>query len=262
MPSDARDYYDNSDNELARRYLRDSFPTLSKEFFDAAVEHRYGLYPFIPEVADFEGARGKRLLEVGVGQGYDHFMFAKAGAITAGVDITPRHCAMTRRILDLNGLSSELFQADAKALPFADNTFDRVYSCGVLLLVNPIEEALAEIRRVLKPGGFATIMLYNRASVHYWIKSRLYYGWACGEDRLLGSKTVNDWYTDGPGYVDVTHYGPSDLPRLFPGWSNVDYQVNCLSDEQLPGFGVPRTGRLAQWLERNYGFFLWIKATK
>ena len=260
MNSDVLSYYQTSENELARRYLRDAYPELTAEYFKAAIEHRYTLYPHIPKVAEFESFAGKDVLEVGVGQGTDHYMFAKNGARLHGVDLTPKHCEITKLFLDTFGLASDIRNADVCNLPFTDQSFDHVYSCGVLLLVENISKALSEIWRVLKPGGTTTIMVYNKKSIHYWLKTRLYYGWALQEDYFLGKDTVDDWYTDGIGYPKVWHYQPSDLPTLFAEFSEIEYQTACLTPEQLPLFDISKT--MQGKLESRFGFFLWIRATK
>ncbi|TAN55545.1 MAG: class I SAM-dependent methyltransferase [Magnetospirillum sp.] len=253
-------YYEGSERELARRYLADDYPNLTKEFFDAAILHRYQLYPHIPEIAAFTSFAGKNVLEVGIGQGIDHSMFAKAGANLTGVDITDKHCRMSRHLLATHGLESNIVRADARELPFADASFDHVYSCGVLLLFPEIDRALEEIRRVLRPGGSTTIMLYNKRSIHYYIKTLMYCGFVLREDLMLGHDTMIDWYTDGIGYIKTYHYGPSDLSGLFSSFRRVEYRTDCLTREQLPEIGLPHNQRVKRWLENRFGFFLWIRA--
>jgi len=256
------DYYEKSDRELARRYLGEQYPQFNEEYFRAAMRHRYELYPEIPEIAAFDSFRAKDVLEVGVGQGCDHFMFASHGARTTGIDLTPRHCEITRLMLATLGVPSRLVRADARKLPFGGESFDHVYSCGVLLLFAEIEQAIAEIHRVLRPGGTTTIMLYNKASLHYWLKTRLYYGWALNEDEVLGRDAVIDWYTDGIGYPRTWHYSPRDLRRLFAAYSHTEWRSSCLTPEQLPEAGLPTSIKAARWLEDRFGFFLWVRACK
>lgn len=262
MPESVQDYYQNSDRELAQRYLAKDFILGTREYYEAALAHRYALYPEIPGIAGFDTFRGKKVLEIGVGQGADHYMFARGGAELTGVDLTAKHCRMTGDFLAAFGKTSTIMQADACNLPFEDNSFDHVYSCGVLLLVPDIARAIGNIRRVLKPGGTCTIMLYNKRSIHYYIKTRLYYGWAIGEDKAIGRETVNDWYTDGPGYVKVYHYSPSDLKRLFRDFSELQFQTSCLTPEQFPEVGLPQDSGARRWLESRFGFFLWARVKK
>jgi len=126
---------------------------------------RYELEPFIPEFARFTTARGLSVLEIGVGLGADHQSFAEHGAVLTGVDLTQRAIEHTRARFALFGLESRLLQADAERLPFADGTFDVVYSWGVLHHSPDTPQAFREVHRVLKPGGTARIMIYSKYSL-------------------------------------------------------------------------------------------------
>jgi len=112
------EYYSTSNRELAQRYIGHIKELGTREYFEAAVAHRYSLYPEIPRIAAFNSFAGERVLEIGVGQGADHFMFAKAGSCLAGTDITEKHCRMTRDFLRCFGYSSNIQCADACKLPF------------------------------------------------------------------------------------------------------------------------------------------------
>jgi SAM-dependent methyltransferase len=253
-------YYEESDRELAQRYLRERYPGFTLEYFEAALRHRYELYPHIPEFTDFAAFAGRDVLEVGVGQGADHYMFAHHGARLSGIDLTQKHCDITRLFLETFGFESWLARADARALPFPSRSFDHVYSCGVLLLLPDIERAIAEIHRVLRPGGHATIMLYNKRSVHYWLKTRLYYGWALNENAMIGPANVRDWYTDGIGYPQTHYYSRSDLRRLFAAFDHVEYRIACFTPDQIPRHALPSSCRLRETIENRFGFFLWVRA--
>jgi ubiquinone/menaquinone biosynthesis C-methylase UbiE len=112
---------------------------------------------------------GKRVLEIGSGSGAHSAMFKHHGAIITAVDITPERAAATARKLRLvSGSDSSVFNADAENLPFVDDYFDMVYSNGVLHHSTNTEQCIAEVNRVLKPGGKAVLMLYSRHSAIYW----------------------------------------------------------------------------------------------
>jgi SAM-dependent methyltransferase len=258
------DYYEGSDRELAQRYVAGVAEIGTRDYCEAVLAHRYALYPEIPRIAAFDRFAGRRVLEIGVGQGADHYMFREAGALLSGIDLTMKHCLMTRQFLAAYSLESDVRRADVRALPFPGGVFDHVYSCGVLMLIDDIEAAVAEIHRVLRPGGTVTVMVYNKASIHYYLKTRLYYGWALGEDRIIGRQAVNDWCTDGPGYLQVVHYTPRDLRRRFArsGFERISTSASCLTPEQVPEVGLPQDSRARAWLEDNFGFFLWLTARK
>lgn len=126
---------------------------------------RYELEPYIPGFADFAGSKGRRVLEIGVGLGADHQRFAEAGAVLAGIDLTERAVEHTRGRLASLGLASDITVGDAESLPFPDNSFDIVYSWGVLHHSPDTPRAIAEVLRVLSPGGTARIMIYHTWSM-------------------------------------------------------------------------------------------------
>lgn len=132
----------------------------------AQARTRYALEPYLPAFARFEEGEGKDVLEIGVGMGADHHEWAKRRPRRlAGIDLTPRAIELTRRRLALAGLASELRVADAENLPFDDGSFDLVYSWGVLHHSPDTARAIEEVRRVLRPGGRARIMIYHRWSI-------------------------------------------------------------------------------------------------
>ena len=105
-------------------------------------------------------------MEIGVGMGADHIEWAKSKPRSlSGIDLTPRAVAHVARQFELYQLKSDLVVGDAEALPFADCSFDVVYSWGVLHHSPNTEQAINEVCRVLRPGGIVRIMIYHRNSL-------------------------------------------------------------------------------------------------
>src|SRR5213083_3412773 len=129
----------------------------TREFFARIEAHRYAKEWHIPEAADFAGARGLRVLENGCGLGTDGAQFAKAGADYTGIDLTEAAVDLARKRFELFDLAGKFRTADAENLDFADESFDLVYSHGVLHHTPDIARAVSEIHRVLKPGGRAIV---------------------------------------------------------------------------------------------------------
>jgi ubiquinone/menaquinone biosynthesis C-methylase UbiE len=127
---------------------------------------RYRLEPEILRVADFASGSGKRVLEIGVGMGADLVRWARAGADVVGVDLTERAVSLTRERLAAEGLPGEVRVADAESLPFADGSFDVVWSWGVLHHTPRADHAVVEAARVLRRGGRYAVMIYHR---HSWV---------------------------------------------------------------------------------------------
>jgi ubiquinone/menaquinone biosynthesis C-methylase UbiE len=136
-----------------------------KSDFDTQAEVRYQLEPHIPEFAGFSSASGRRVLEVGIGIGADYEQWLRAGARATGVDLSTVSLAFARRRCEFGGFRADLRQADAENLPFATNSFDVVYSYGVMHHSPDTAKCINEAWRVLKPGGEARIMIYHHASI-------------------------------------------------------------------------------------------------
>ena len=124
------------------------------------------LLPAIEMSADLSG---QSVLEIGSGAGGHSAAFARRGASVVALDITPERVMSTARKLDLISDDGRAYQGDAENLPFRDASFDIVYSNGVLHHSENTEKTIAEVYRVLKPGGKAVLMLYARHSSVFWL---------------------------------------------------------------------------------------------
>jgi SAM-dependent methyltransferase len=142
-------------------YLRDP----DKAGYFAQSRLRYQLEPFIPGFANAAVTRNRDVLEIGVGLGADHQLFAEAGCRLTGIDLTQRAIDHVRRRFEVFGLRSDLSVADAETLPFSDESFDLVYSWGVLHHTPDTPRAVSEAWRVLRTGGRARVMIYQRRSL-------------------------------------------------------------------------------------------------
>ena len=149
---------------------------------DRMAEARYRLEPYIPPFADFPSARGHRMLEIGVGGGVDFSGWVRNGANATGVDLTEAGVRMTRERLERQSADPAAFRllvGDAENLAFPDNSFDFVYSWGVLHHSPDTRRAFREVHRVLKPGGLFKGMIYHvycPVSFMFWLRYGLLTG--------------------------------------------------------------------------------------
>lgn len=142
---------------------------LSREWFDA-IDARFlegsRLYATNRDSFDRllpEGLlRGKKVLEIGCGMGLHTELMTRRGADVTAVDLTPTAVNATTTRLELKGLTARVMQSDAEQLPFADASFDFVWSWGVIHHSSRTGRIVREIARVLKPDGQCRIMVYNR----------------------------------------------------------------------------------------------------
>src|SRR2546423_4443851 len=268
--------------------------TGTRQFFDRVEAHRYEKEWHIPAAADFPGTRGLRVLEIGCGIGTDGLQFARAGAVYTGVDLTEAAVDLARKNFASAGLRGEFRVADAERLDFADESFDIVYSHGVLHHTPDVDSAVREIHRVLKPGGRALVMLYHRDSYNYRIGilvlrragasllrsetgiklvnrltgepiNSLREHAALTKMSSNGDFSADDFLsqsTDGVGNPLARVYSRDEARELFQDFRQVKLRAYFLNKRFIPLIGnlLPRSIESA--LASRWGWHLWIYATK
>jgi len=152
----------------------------SKEYFEDIENFRYKIEPEIFSFAQFTRFKDKKILEVGVGAGTDFLQWVRAGTKAHGIDLTQEAVENVKHRLSLYNLKAEdLRVADAENLPYSDESFDLVYSWGVIHHSPDTIKCLKEIIRVTKVGGKIKLMIYNRYSLfafYRWLLSGLLKG--------------------------------------------------------------------------------------
>ena len=241
-----------------------------KESFANQSATRYKLEPFILPFADFKSGKGKSVLEIGVGLGADHQKWAEAGADLTGIDLTDRAIRYTKERLHLFGLSSKLSVADAENLPFASESFDQVYSWGVVHHTPDTRKALSEIYRVLKPGGDAKLMIYHKQSlVGYMLWTR----YALLKLKPFTSlNKIYSRYLESPGTKAFT---VKQAKEMFKDFSQVDIKTVLTHGDLLSSnVGQRHKGalisiarklwprKLIRSLLPNHGLFMLVHARK
>ncbi|HKG21731.1 MAG TPA: class I SAM-dependent methyltransferase [Blastocatellia bacterium] len=236
------------------------------EFFEAIERYRYQVYaPWMKEVIGFDRHGGKRLLEVGCGTGTDLIQFARGGALVTGLDLTPRSLEIARRRFDLYGLAGEFANGDAENLSFPDETFDVVYSFGVIHHTPDTERAAGEIYRVLRKGGQAIVMLYHRTSLYYWGGLMLKRGLLRAELLSDSPAAIMSRYvehTETGGRPLVKAYTREEAFRLFRDFGQCEVRVNQLTRAELGFAGRLLPEDALRRLAGSLGWNLIIKATK
>lgn len=225
----------------------------SRAFFDQVEEHRYRVEWFIPRLVEFARWRSQRVLEIGCGLGTDTLQFLRAGAEVTALDLSPRSVWLAHERARQNGHRGLFLNADAETLPFADASFDLVYSWGVLHHTPDTQRAVDEVRRVLRPGGIALIMLYHRRSLRA-LQTYLVYGLLRGRpSRSLGQLLAE--HQESPG---TKAYTRGEIIRMFRAFSAARVRPILTPYDTRP--------RLYAWLRHflpdALGWFLFIEAVK
>ncbi len=235
-------------------YVKDAKPH-TLEWFLEAERYRYGEYaPWMPEVMEFAGHAGERVLEVGAGMGTDHAQFARHGAIVTDVDLSAGHLALAKENLALRGLQGNFVHHDAEILPFDDDSFDVVYSNGVIHHTPNTQQVVDEIYRVLKPGGKAIVMVYAEKSLHYWRNLVGWIGLVQGKiyNQSMGqimSESVEISENDARPLVKV--YTARRLRHMFGRFDNVSVVKRQLIAQEMPRalkwMSLDTAGKLMGW---------------
>jgi ubiquinone/menaquinone biosynthesis C-methylase UbiE len=155
-----QEWYSELDRNLNRELLYENLTELERMF-----KYRKHLSVVEMNLADL---KNKHILEIGCGGGGHSALFQRYGAHVTAIDITEERVASTALKLNLIKEGSGLaLRADAENLPFLDNSFEIIYSNGVLHHTENTEKCVQEVSRVLQPQGKAIIMLYSRVSAYY-----------------------------------------------------------------------------------------------
>jgi ubiquinone/menaquinone biosynthesis C-methylase UbiE len=227
---------------------------------------------------DGVGFAGKRVLEIGLGQGSESEQIVRRGGSWSGLDLTKASATRVRERMRLRNLPyGDIRVGSVLQIPYPDNSFDMVFSHGVLLCVPEIRRAQAEIARVLRPGGELVMMVYAKYSLNYLfsiaVLRRL--GLAAmvalglqgkgiysehvknarkeGLFRYLRMKRFIHRNTDGPFNPYATVYGMREVREDFPDFLATRAYKRHMHAPPLPVGWLP--------LERVLGWHLWVHLT-
>lgn len=217
----------------------------SEAYFRDLEDQRYRSHTHLPPWMARIPA-GTRTLEIGCGVGLDAFRMASAGVDLSAVDLTPVGVATAAARFRKAGLTTPFAACDAMRLPFADASFDCVYSFGVLHHAADTAACIDEVHRVLRPGGTALIMLYHRRSLNELVHRLLRVPFE-EKDELCPV---------------VRRYTRQQARQLFARFRDVRIEVEYLFGE---GYGpvyrwFPKP--LYRALSRRFGWHLMITATR
>jgi SAM-dependent methyltransferase len=231
---------------------------IDRRFFDATV---------LPPSSQPFGAllrgqtmAGKSVLEVGVGMGSHAQLLAERAQGFVGIDLSWPAVAGTRRRLELAGMRGQVVQMDAENLAFPDAAFDLVWSWGVIHHSASTRRALEEIRRVLKPGGCALVMVYRRAFVPWFVYSGLIRGIFLGG--LRRSRRIHGLvqeFTDG---AVARYYTAKEWRKEIEGLFEAEsLEIYGNRGEILPLPGGPFKDAVTRCIPESFKRF-WLTACK
>jgi SAM-dependent methyltransferase len=173
---------------------------------------------------------GRRILDAGCGSGPVSVSLRDRGAIVSGFDSSPGMLAIARRRL---GGGADLRVADlGEPLPYADGAFDDVVASLVLHYLEDWGPALAELRRVLTPGGrlIASVEHPFAITLSEWTEGRKrgYFG---------TTKRTEEWTVDGQ--TTVLTFWDRPLHAMSDAFTAAGFRISVIS-EPPPAPDTPR----------------------
>jgi ubiquinone/menaquinone biosynthesis C-methylase UbiE len=161
--------YDWRDEISAPPSTESYFREIDQRFLSSA--RKYTPWRNVPfdGIIPFDRLSDKDVLEIGVGQGTHAQLIAPRCKSFTGIDLTSHAVEMTSRRLNLFNIPGKILQMDAEKMDFADNTFDFVWSWGVIHHSADTPRVLREVHRVLRPGGRCAAMVYYKSWWSFYV---------------------------------------------------------------------------------------------
>jgi 2-polyprenyl-3-methyl-5-hydroxy-6-metoxy-1,4-benzoquinol methylase len=213
--------------------------------------------PFLREKFKYSELKGKRVLDLGCGAGVLSCLLAKHGAITTAIDLTKNGTQLTTINATLQGLSIDVVNCDAENMPFADSSFDYIFTWGVIHHSRSTETVIGEISRLLMPDGSGIAMVYHRSSFVYYLKGLwmlLVRGRIFAGDTL---ETAQRYYVDGFYH---RHFTKLELKNCL-GNANLE-TTEIFATQQQENILPLLPQMLDNFLKLKFGWYLIAKFTK
>ena len=152
------------------------FETIDKRFTNSIQKIFDNEKYFIENFLKKKELKKLNVLEIGTGMGCHSEILSKNSKKFTGIDITITASKITKKRFKIKKIKGLIQKMDAEKLTFKNNTFDLIWSWGVIHHSSNTEKILNQIHRVLKPGGQAVIMIYYKSWWSYYVFGFFFYG--------------------------------------------------------------------------------------
>tara|TARA_B100000941_G_scaffold87172_1_gene60276 strand:- start:389 stop:1201 length:813 start_codon:yes stop_codon:yes gene_type:complete len=264
---DNKNYWDENpmtykpfEDEFSERILdsQDDYRFLNKFY----LEENFYLKSYFRNLNNLNILKDLNVLDIGCGWGSSTFHLSKFSEKVTSIDISPVAIEGAKKNISLNGIkNTQILEMDAEKLDFNDNTFDYLFSWGVIHHSSRPEKIYNEIYRVLKSGSKGSIMVYNKSSLRYWLMGIYHLYFRGMIFKGYDWSNVTKKFTDGYYHK---HYVPKRLKEEFLsiGFSNVDIVIShYLGKGKILPF-IKTNSYLGKFLSQKFGYFLTIEFTK
>jgi len=244
--------------------ITDDSPESLKKFDDWYFE----FYPYLLQHAPVHKFAGKRVIEIGLGYGSLSQKIAEAGADYVGMDIAAGPVSMVNTRLRQQFLPGEAIQRSFLKNDLPSGTFDAVVAIGCFHHTGDVQGCFDETFRLLKPGGTAHLMVYNRYSHRRWMQNRSDFIREAIKERLgllkYGSaeeaeRAANDTNLSGEAAPETAFLSVDEIKRRMRKFAKVEVIKENMDDSNDPKW--ERKKVLHSW-GRRMGLDLYINARK
>ncbi|HEX8709680.1 MAG TPA: class I SAM-dependent methyltransferase [Pyrinomonadaceae bacterium] len=266
-----------------------------RDFFTRYDLHKEKHEPHTAEELAKIDFKGKRVLEIGLGQGSEAQKIIAAGAVYNGIDLTPESVARVRTRCHVFSLPYESIEVmNAEQMSFPDESFDLVFTHGVIHHSPRIEAIVREIHRVLRPNGMLVAMVYHRGSINYHISIRIirrlgiFLLFIPGMSRYVAKLTNENMErlekhlvnlrqqglsylkmsnfihkaTDGPDNVFSSVFSRREARALLAAFGDLQFTARFFNERHFPVIRKLLSARMKERLAARYGWHLWIRGIK
>jgi SAM-dependent methyltransferase len=226
-------------------------------------------YPYLLKHVPVGSMRDRTVLEIGLGYGTLGQCIAESGADYIGMDLAETPVRMMAHRLALQGLPGRVVRASVLACPFDDCSVDAVVSIGCFHHTGDIERCIRETFRVLRPGGRAHVMVYNKYSLRQWTRWPFVTLWDLARETFSmealpsseSQRRAYDARMSGAAAPETTFMSRGRLRGLFGRFSQLRIRAENSDPVQLGGRTLVSREHLLSlgWL---WGLDLYVEATK
>lgn len=238
----------------------------------------FSYYPYLKKHLFLDEITRKNILEVGLGYGTVSQLLASAGANYYGLDIAENACKIVSHRLAQKNLHGEIRNESMLSCSFPDNFFDHVISIGCFHHTGNLQECINQTYRVLKPGGKAAIMVYNKFSLRQWMSwpvlttknllSNLP-GINNGIRATEAQRKAYDASSNDTAAPETEFFSMSELQRIFRKFKNVKIERENFDENvtiKLGSLSIYRFGSRLTMLDsfwtKKFGLDLYLQAEK
>lgn len=274
-PNQARIDSENSEfwNELCGTHFAKSLGVTDNSIeslrkFDRAF---FELYPYVVPLLRPERMRGKKVLEIGLGYGTVGQRLAESDALYTGLDIARNPVDHMNWRLRQTRLPGRAIQGSAHAMPFPDASFDYLVSIGCFHHTGNVQKCLDESHRVLKPGGTAIVMVYNKFSLRQWRSwpRKTFLALFQGLARRRNQETLTerqraqyDANSQAQSAPETVLLSIGELKRMLAAFDSVAFQKHNADPFLFWGRILFRREALLKNVARVLGLDIYVEATK